>query len=177
MYRSCTAIVAAVGLFCRPWCRRSYPGCSTKLALVQIFGPRRVLSSCVVNSAGKLTMATPQERRLLLLDARALFFRLLGESRLGTTKRRPCGRNAPPNFFADVTFVRPRGRCRGGHNEGDSAETAASVKYFAATGLRSGWMESSTGHITEAGPQGGTRFDCLAHVCPRSSRRSIPPSE
>ena len=83
---------------------------------VQILRPRRVLSSRVVGSAEKITMATPQERRLLLVDVRPLvLFRLLRELRWGETRRRRYRRNSSLNFFAGVTFARPRGRFRRGN--------------------------------------------------------------
>ena len=46
-------------------CRKNGPGSSAALAPVQTFEPRRVLPSCVVNSAGKITVATPHEWRHL----------------------------------------------------------------------------------------------------------------
>ena len=96
----------------------------------QIFRPQRVLSSCVATFAGELTMATPQTRRLLFLDARALVLRrLLGEFHRSKTQRRRCRRNASLNFFAKVTFVLPRGGFWRGNNKDDSAETATSFKY------------------------------------------------
>ena len=46
-------------------CRKNDPGSSSALAPVQTFEPRRVLPSCVVNSAGEITVATPHEWRHL----------------------------------------------------------------------------------------------------------------
>ena len=117
----------------------------------QIFGPRRVLSSCAVNTAGKITMATPHQWRLLLLDVRAsVSFRLLGHVRRGTTQRRRNRRSASLKFFADVAFARPRGRCRRRNNEGDSAGTATSLNFFVAICLRRSRKQNATGRKIEA---------------------------
>ena len=51
--------------------RKNNPGGSAKLALVQAFRSRRVLTSCVVIPAGEITMGTPQSWGLLFLDLRA----------------------------------------------------------------------------------------------------------
>ena len=117
----------------------------------QIFGPRRVLSSCAANTAGKITMATPHQWRLLLLDVRAsVSFRLLGHVRRGTTQRRRNRRSASLKFFADVAFARPRGRCRRRNNEGDSAGTATSLNFFVAICLRRSRKQNATGRKIEA---------------------------
>ena len=117
----------------------------------QIFGPRRVLSSCAVNTAGKVTMGAPHQWRLLLLDARAsVSFRLLGHVRRGTTQRRRNRRSASPNFFADVTPGCKGGRCQRGNNQGDIAKTATSFNYFAAIILRRARMKTATGHARGA---------------------------
>ena len=77
-------------------------------------------------------------------------FRLLGDVRRGTQQRRRNRRSDSLKFFADVTLVRPRGRCRRGNNKGDTAETATSLNYFAGMGLRCARMKTTAGYITEA---------------------------
>ena len=79
-------------------------------------------------------------------------FRLLGDVRRRKTKRRRNRRSASPNFFADVTLVRPRGRFPRGDNAGEFADTATSLNYCADIGLRCPEMKTATGHITEAAP-------------------------
>ena len=109
---------------------------------MKIFGPRRVLPLCVLNSAGELTRMTPQKRRLLLLHCRpSVSCRLLGEFRWEQTQRRRFRRDAWLKFFANVPVVRPGGRFRRGYQEDDLAETATSLDYFAAIGLRSARMQ------------------------------------
>ena len=144
---------------------------------VQLFGPRRVLRTSVANTAGEITRARPEKRRLLRLDVRSLvWFRLLGDVRRGTTQRRRNRRSASPNFFADVAFVRPRGRRRREKNKGDSAETATSLNYFDATCLRRSRMGTAAGHITEAAlPQ--RHIVVLFRVVNSPSERSIPPEK
>ena len=66
--------------------------------------------------------------------------------RRGATHRRRLRRSAALNLFADVTLVRAKGRCRRGNNKGVSAETAASLNYFAGVGLRCTRMKTATGH-------------------------------
>ena len=77
-------------------------------------------------------------------------FRLIRDVRRGAPQRRRRRRRASLNFVADVSLVRPRGRCRRGNNEGDSAETATSPNCWAAIGLRRSRMKTATGHTREA---------------------------
>ena len=77
-------------------------------------------------------------------------FRLLGDGRRGATQRRRNRRSASLNFFANVTLVGSRGRCRRANNNGDTADTATSLNFFDAIGSRCARAETATGHITEA---------------------------
>ena len=76
--------------------------------------------------------------------------RLLGVARRGATRRRRNRRSASPDFFADVTPGCKGGRCQRGNNQGDTAETATSLNYFAAIGLRRARMKTATGHARGA---------------------------
>ena len=117
----------------------------------QVFRPRRVLPSRVVNSAEEITMATPQKRRLLVPDARAsVLCRLLGEVHRSKTQRRRYRRNASLKIFAGGTYGRPRGGFRRGNNGGEPADTATSLKNVAAIGLHPAKMKNTRGYMTEA---------------------------
>ena len=70
--------------------------------------------------------------------------------RRGTTQRPRRRRSASLNFFADVTCVRPGGRCRRGINNGDPAETATPLNYFAGVRLSCSRITNAAEHITEA---------------------------
>ena len=52
----------------------------------------------------------------------------------GATQRGRNRRSSTLDYFADVTLVRPRGRCRRRNNKGDASETTASLIYSEATG-------------------------------------------
>ena len=76
--------------------------------------------------------------------------RLAGDVRRAGTQRRGRRRSASAICFADVTLLRTRGRFRRGNNEGEFADTAASLNYCAAIGLRRSRMKNATGHASEA---------------------------
>ena len=118
---------------------------------MQVLGPRQVLSSRVVNSAGEITEAKPEKRRLLWLDVRASVSpRLVGDVRRGITRRRRRRRSAPLDFFADVTLARPGGRFWRGNNKCESADMATSLNYFAGFGSRCPRMTNDAGYIAGA---------------------------
>ena len=118
----------------------------------RVFGPRRVLSSRVVNSAGKVTLARAKKRRLLLLDVLALVW--LRRRRDVRGGQRDCAAiDVALRPISSPTLrppARPRGRRRRGNNGGNSAETATSLHHFDAIGLRHSRMTNAPGHITEA---------------------------
>ena len=103
-------------------------------------------------------------------------FRLLGDGRWGTTRRRRLRRSALLNVFASVASVRLRGRRRRGNNRGDTADTASLLNYCAGVGLRCAMMKTTTGHIAEAAfPE--RRLVGLFRACLRFTPRVVNSAE
>ena len=128
--------------------RKNKLGNNAKLALVRIFGSRQVLPSRVANSSGKIPMATPQYRRLLLVDVRASVRSACSATSAGE-QRNSAAIDVALRSISPSTPERsmPAGKCQGRFRWDSNVAQIFRRHWFAS--LR---MEIATGHITEAAP-------------------------
>ena len=118
---------------------------------VQVFRPRRVLCSCVVNCGGKIIVETSQKWRLFFLDARALvLFRLLGKFR--GAKRNGAAIDVAVRLISSLALLSSAREVDSGGEIAKATPPRQQRRSIISPPLerrRSAWMKNATGHITE----------------------------